>query len=245
MRAPLVLSAAALVVALAALVVGSRTQETVVVAAEPRDHDDVVDEAALDGAGPAAIEGDRVAALEREVRALRRDIAALAAARSGVARDAQAIDGAPPVARPIDDDEGTALSEAVETKVQEALKRAHEEESARRDEFRDARWSERHQEQMRVMREEHGLDEPTALKIDAMLAAERQELAAVLQNGRENNLSWWREMRPQTQAVRAATDENVKALLDDKQAKAWDAQRDLESEWNMGRGPRRGGGGGQ
>jgi len=244
-RAPLVLSAAALVVALAALVVGARAPEAVVVTAEPRDDDE--DDGARDDEETAddGPDSERIAALEREVRALRREIAALAAVRSGVARDAQAIDSAPSVARPIDDDEGTALSEAVETKVQEALKRAHEEESARRDEFRDARWSERHQEQMRVMREEHGLDERTAQKIEAMLTAERQELAAVLQNGRENNLSWWREMRPQTQAVRAATDENVKALLDEKQAKAWDAQRDLETDWNMGRGGRRGGGGGQ
>lgn len=240
MRAPLVLSAAALVVALASLVVGARAQDPVLIAAEPRDA--VSDDGAPPDEAPVddVHSGERLAALEREVRALRREVALLSAAR-GDTRDAQAIGGAPAVARVIDE-EGGALSDAVESKVQEALKRAQEEESAQRDAFRDQRWSERHQEQVRVMREEHGLDEATSQKIDAMLAAERQELAALLQNGRENNLSWWRDMRPQAQAVRAATDENVKALLDEKQSKAWDEQRDLEGEWNMGRGGRRGGG---
>lgn len=169
----------------------------------------------------------RVAALEADLVALRRRIgttpggggqptSALTAASQVEREEAEAalldaIDGDPEV------------REKLEGLVSESLRKENE----RRWESRRARWEERGQERLDALAEEASLRPEQKSKLSAMLSAEREEMTALFQKAREES-GGRREMRDQLRELRARTDENARAVLDDDQVPAYEAMREDE-----------------
>ena len=171
----------------------------------------------------------RVRALEAEVRLLRSGGAAPGGVPAevplvGARRASQAL------ARADEADDGAVSVEAPE--VAETELRAHlatvlDEELQKRDEqrweARRARWAQRQDERLQELAQRLSLSDDQQQKLSAMLAAEREEIGAVMQ--RASAEMGWREARREVRDIRRRTDENAKAILDDEQAQAYDGMR--------------------
>jgi hypothetical protein len=163
----------------------------------------------------------RVDVLEREVRVLRREVQILGedgAFGAGRAVDAQGLD--------VDKQALASVSppRIVEEKLQELVQRELQAENARRWESRRDRMIEHEREHVSALKSEHDVDEKTATQIEEMLQAENEQIAALFQSAREEG-GGRRELRAKAREIRAETDENVRALLNEEQALAWDEKR--------------------
>jgi hypothetical protein len=192
------------------------------------------------GDGPPTIDAAlarRVDTLEREVRVLRREVQILSEegpTGAGRAVDAQGL---------AVDEQALATAETprvVEEKLQALVKKELEAEDARRWEWRRERIAEGNREQVASLKDEHDVDDATAAKIEEMLAAEQEQMTALFQSMRESGLGP-RDLRTKAREIRTETDENVRALLNEEQALAWDEKR-LDERGGWGGGGGRGGG---
>lgn len=227
MRIAIATSTAALLASLVAL--------TLVFTRGARDDDDAFPEEGRALAAPGGEHGDsasldaaltrRVEALEREVRVLRREVQILS--EDGPTGAGRVIDAQGLALEPLAPEEEPLV---VEQKLAELVKKELQAEEARRWASRRERMVERNREQVTVLKEEHDVDDATATKIEEMLAAEQEQLTALFQSARESGLGR-RDMRTKVREIRVETDDNVRALLNEEQALAWETQRLEERGW--------------
>ncbi len=182
------------------------------------------------GPGDAAL-ARRVASLERELRELKSALPArVHAVRAGAggAYGATDADTGGPV--PPDDEPPAEVEARIAEVVSEQLEQREEERWAKRSQ----RWATRQDEQVEALREHAGLSAEVSATLGTMLGAEREQIMALFKSGRDEMR--WSEMRQKTDEIRAETDANVKALLDDEQYEAYEAMRAEErGRWGRGR----------
>ncbi|MCO4771306.1 MAG: hypothetical protein KDA24_14830 [Deltaproteobacteria bacterium] len=203
---------------------------------------------------PAAADealAQRVAALEEDVASLREQIDSRRArgerrgrgggrrgpeasaamndedlARS-IAREARRM--GPPDRPPENLDEVLAADDpAVRERVGELVRDTLEEERESRMERRRERMEQRTAERLTQLSDDAGLDGSQVDRLDSALTQEREDIFALFRAAREDGT--WADAREKADALREATDEQVRSVLDEEQLQAWDAFRVEEAE---------------
>lgn len=133
--------------------------------------------------------------------------------------------------------EGSATQEKMSVLVADEIRKFEKQ----RWEDRRTRFAQAQEERLAELADAAGLTSTQKAKLSQMLAAEREEIGALVERAR-TDMSW-RETRREARAVRARTDENASALLDEDQLEQYQNMRDEEPYAGRGfRGPRREGG---
>lgn len=124
---------------------------------------------------------------------------------------------------------------AADAPVQDIVRRELQRAEDEREQARDARRQQRVVERVQTFATEHQLTAAQQQSMTTMLTAEQQEIRQVMQDARDNDS--FDGVRDRVREIRRSTDENVKAVLDDDQMKAFATTREEEAARFRGFGP--------
>jgi hypothetical protein len=170
---------------------------------------------------------NRVAVLESEVAALRRQLVGLQAARAGFAGgyDDEDDEDDQPAARPV---------EGFDAAVREVLAEEREREQTEEDERRAERWEQRMEERLDELVSEAGVTVPQREAIAKLWESERERTQPLMSAARRGERDF-QEVRDEVDAARKETDNAVAKLIDDKQLERY---TEMRSRGGRDRGPR-------
>jgi flagellar basal body-associated protein FliL len=129
---------------------------------------------------------------------------------------------------------GTKTPEEARARIQELVKDEMQQAERERDAQRTERWRARTKEKVDALAAEAKLDAEQQQKLTLMLDAETQEIRQMFRDARDSGD--FASVREQVRTLRAHTDENALAILDEEQKKAYAAMRDEERNRFLGLG---------
>lgn len=185
--------------------------------------------ARTDGAGDDAMHaGAPRDGIERDIADLRLRVAALerSAHLAPPSADAAANERASDDAR---DDAGDASAAGgAAAPLARAVRQELEKVDAERESARSERWRQRTVEKITAFADENKLSGEQKAKLTEMVDAETQEIRGLFRDARDSGD--FSSVRDQARALRAKTEENAKAILDDDQFAAFMKMRDEERQ---------------